>query len=336
MHELLPGYVLGILDPDEKQQIQEYLATSPDGWEQVHALDDTISYLAYYAPPVALPKESKARVLSYVQRQIVAAPFKTSDQLTQILTPPAVTPIQSAVPIQPVTPIQSVGNSEHLFPKIGHEKRPFWSQFNPHLFRIKLNKSGPSRWRRWWNHAFAWKIYSIAATGAVVLLALLFNQTQSIVAQTNAQLALVQESNAQLQLMAESYDRQFEELRASVERPASVVSAPIQQVVLLEGTERYPQANGSLLAGSQSGYLILTGIDPLQDSRTYQLWLIPNGQDAVSSGLVALPAAKPVVIVEVDLTLDVDSYARVGLSIEPAGGSKTPTTEEIVLLGSRL
>jgi anti-sigma-K factor RskA len=71
----------------------------------------------------------------------------------------------------------------------------------------------------------------------------------------------------------------------------------------------------------------------LPENQTYQLWLIPADGDGapLPSGLLAVQQAG-VDSVTITLPDDATNYAAVGVSIEPAGGSPSPTGP-IVLVG---
>ena len=107
----------------------------------------------------------------------------------------------------------------------------------------------------------------------------------------------------------------------------------VNQVVALGGTEFAPQAEGTLFVGEDSLVLVLRGLQPLPTGQTYQLWLIPADNAPVSAGLVHVSDGESP-NVTTDVTLTTETFATVGLSVEPAGGSAQPTGN-IVMLGNR-
>lgn len=103
----------------------------------------------------------------------------------------------------------------------------------------------------------------------------------------------------------------------------------------LRGDGPTPDATGTLWQGNSGVYLLVSGLEPLPDDQTYQLWLIPDGEDPVSSGLIVFPddgnAPLPI-----ELSVESDEIVTVGISIEPAEGSEFPTEDTVVLVGARL
>jgi anti-sigma factor RsiW len=72
--------------------------------------------------------------------------------------------------------------------------------------------------------------------------------------------------------------------------------------------------------------VLITDLPPVPADRTYQLWLIdPSG--AVSAALLPPGSTSPPVITDAPPDL-----RSVGVTVEPAGGSRQPTTTPVVLL----
>jgi anti-sigma-K factor RskA len=70
----------------------------------------------------------------------------------------------------------------------------------------------------------------------------------------------------------------------------------------------------------------MSGLPALPAGKVYQFWLI-KGKSAVSAGLLPQTAAgQPATL----LASEVIQGDALGLTVEPAGGSKTPTTTPIL------
>lgn len=357
IRNLLPGYVLGILEPDELLIVDDYLAAHPDLWSEVRSLEQTAGQLAYSAPSATVSVRAKERILSRV----------TSDAKLQMTSQAALSPLDSHPPTTEASDTPTQRESAH--PRRRSSRAPG-------------DASAPSqtnwldKWTNWWRNALAWKIYGLATSAALVLLALIFNPVQE-------QLSIEREKNSQLAATVENLDDLVAELRTeSEELLATAVSLQadneqilndlalnqaeldriaaqneelqtiideqtqqlqsqqsfltfvptLNQSVDLDGTDVSPNASGSLLIGQDEAYLVLSALSILGPDQTYQLWLIPADGDPVDSGLIDLDSSESS-IVAVDLALDVADFDVVGLSIEPAGGSASPTVENIVLLG---
>lgn len=101
--------------------------------------------------------------------------------------------------------------------------------------------------------------------------------------------------------------------------------------VSLRGTESQPQAQGQLITDptSRSAVLLITGLPPLEAGQTYQVWLIDGGAP-VSAGLLTVDENGQGVFV-VDSEESISSFNKLGISIEPNGGSPQPTGDIVVL-----
>jgi len=116
--------------------------------------------------------------------------------------------------------------------------------------------------------------------------------------------------------------------RAQQRAVAAVLNSPDARIV----TERTAAGGTATVVVARSlRKLIFTsrGLPALKGSRVYQLWLIgPAG--AVSAGL--LPGASQGKTAPV-LASGLVRGDQVGVTVEPAGGTKQPTTKPIVLIG---
>lgn len=149
--------------------------------------------------------------------------------------------------------------------------------------------------------------------------------------QTNAELEesadTLEVENAVLQQTIETLEQQ-----SGAQERFWAVFPTIQRIATLDGATDQVSASGTLWESVDGAFLLLDGLAQLPDEQTYQLWLITDEEEAIDSGLLAISpdASGPIAV---DLPLAVDDFAAVGISIEPAGGSESPT--DVVLLGLR-
>lgn len=108
-------------------------------------------------------------------------------------------------------------------------------------------------------------------------------------------------------------------------------TASIVVTISLNGTDVQPQARGQLIAdpNSQSAVLVIAGLDQLEAGKTYQVWLI-NGGGPKSAGLLIVDTYGQGLLI-VTSESEIGSFASLGISIEPEGGSPQPTGEIVVL-----
>jgi len=103
------------------------------------------------------------------------------------------------------------------------------------------------------------------------------------------------------------------------------------QVVILQGTERLPQAEGVLLFEPSNHYAVLVAknLPTPEAGRAYQLWLIrPDGQ-RVSGAVFSVPPSSPWVTVIVESPEPLEHFPAFGITLEPTGGSPRPTGPSI-------
>jgi anti-sigma-K factor RskA len=112
-------------------------------------------------------------------------------------------------------------------------------------------------------------------------------------------------------------------------------TSPVDRVVAAEDAKRVSASAGSLRAevaysqGLRQGVIMLTGLPPAPDGKTYQLWYVGTDEVPRSAGLVREGSGGRT---EVLLQGDPSAAAAIGMTLEPAGGSTRPTTEPLVVL----
>ena len=112
-------------------------------------------------------------------------------------------------------------------------------------------------------------------------------------------------------------------------------TSPVAQVVAAEDAMRVSRTQGSLIAdlaySRQLGRAAISvaGLPPAPEGKAYQLWYVGTDEVARSAGLLTAGSDGRG---ELLLEGDANSAAAVGMTLEPAGGSRQPTTEPIVVL----
>ncbi len=104
------------------------------------------------------------------------------------------------------------------------------------------------------------------------------------------------------------------------------------QVVILQGTERLPQAEGVLLFEPSNHYAVLVAknLPTPEAGRAYQLWLIrPDGQ-RVSGAVFSVTPSSPWVTVIVESPEPLEHFPAFGITLEPTGGSPRPTGPKVM------
>lgn len=112
------------------------------------------------------------------------------------------------------------------------------------------------------------------------------------------------------------------------QRMRSLATRP--QVVALNATEAAPGAGGSLMVeDAYTGVLVVHNLEQLDAERQYQLWLVDaDGQR--DSGCVFSVGDDGSATLRVASPLPLPSYASVGVTVEPTGGSPGPTGAKVL------
>lgn len=123
---------------------------------------------------------------------------------------------------------------------------------------------------------------------------------------------------------------QLDTVRAQQRAVAAVLNAPDARIVTeptsLGGT-------ATMVVSAQQHRLIFTtnGLPALADSRVYQLWVMGPGGGATSVGLLMRSGAEGTLPVLASGLIRGD---RMGVTVEPSGGTKQPTTQPIVVISA--
>lgn len=337
IQEQLTGYAMDALEPDETRAIDAYLQANPEATVQVQRLEEALTSFAYAAPQIAPPASAKANLLARVH----------ADAETVIARDPAQSPAPD-VALQ--SDFMGTSTPESLAAEFtAPHSSPDGSSSQPGTFpfsrqggrgRAQLfDEWREQRWRwsfdHWFDFATGWKVATVASavallfftittlqlTGQLAGLAATLDESAAQVAELEQVVTLLQAENRQL---GQTNQEMATEL-------ASLLT--VNQVIELGGTEVAPDARGTLFVGTDSLVLVLHGLQPLSADQTYQLWLIPEEANPVSAGLVQISnPTTPLLTAEISLATQ--TFATVGLSIEPSGGSPQPTGS-IVILGQR-
>ena len=331
LFDLLPGYIMGILEPDEMLSVNEYLHAFPHVELRIAALEETIAALAFDAPVQSPTSYIKSSVLERANASL--APQRKAIE-SDAVQPESIhskkAKTQSQAPSALILTSKGRGRDAAV-PTQSFKTAPGFELLDSAVI--------------WWQHAIGWKIATAMATAAAIVMLAILLQRQAEVSNIRSELAAVQQDLVALQsensTLASSNETLEDEVATQQETLAmqqeALVSQQItqqvqmtsilgaQQAFFLGGTADAPQADGSLFVDeNNAGTLVLSGLAPLPTEQTYQLWLIPKDSTPVPAGLFAVNDASSN-IVTLDLPLVEQGFTTVGISIEPATGSQVPT-----------
>lgn len=133
----------------------------------------------------------------------------------------------------------------------------------------------------------------------------------------------LQIQNAALRQQIENQEQRL----AAYQQPGTITLA------IGDATGSHPEATGTLTidTATETAVFVAENLAQLDETQVYQLWLI-RGETPVSAGLFNVDETGRGVLV--DVTAVPGSFEAIGLTIEPAGGSPSPTLDQLILLGA--
>jgi hypothetical protein len=173
---------------------------------------------------------------------------------------------------------------------------------------------------------FGWLAAAAMAVAALFIVWIDFGAQQQLV-QLRSDLSGRTTEISQLNQQIQSMELQLQQNQGQLAFFASPT-----QIVSLTGTLKAPSAGGVFYQHNDRAILVLQGLPPLPADQTYQLWLIPAQGAPAPAGLLTIATVDAN---RQQVNLPALTYQAIGISIEPSGGSETPTAGNIVLLGER-
>ena len=118
---------------------------------------------------------------------------------------------------------------------------------------------------------------------------------------------------------------------ASTTPAASIVNSMLAQPDVKATTTAFAHGSGTVIYAEKEHKVVLIGRDmpAAPAGKTYQLWMLPATGKAVSAGTFQLDPAGNVAY---QTDGDLDGFVKMGVSVEPAGGSAQPTPATVQLL----
>ena len=305
--ELLPAYTLGALEPDEMVAMDDYMQRQHALLARVERLDAATAQLAYTAPIAPLSSHVKNSLMGQIRAEAIPSRTRSlldaAERITQNLpTVPKNTPLLPARQQQEQT--YALARPTPILPP-----QPAPTPAAP-----------PQRFD------FGWLAAAAMAVAALFIVWIDFGAQQQLV-QLRSDLSGRTTEISQLNQQIQSMELQLQQNQGQLAFFASPT-----QIVSLTGTLKAPSAGGVFYQHNDRAILVLQGLPPLPADQTYQLWLIPAQGAPAPAGLLTIATVDAN---RQQVNLPALTYQAIGISIEPSGGSETPTAGHIVLLGER-
>ena len=109
----------------------------------------------------------------------------------------------------------------------------------------------------------------------------------------------------------------------------AVITGATREIVL--NSDIQPNATATFYVHNDIGVLVAHNLQPLPETQTSQLWLIGADGVPLPSGLMPIHSQEPGMLT-ITIPEEGRDFVNVGVTIEPAKGSDTPTAP-IILLG---
>jgi anti-sigma-K factor RskA len=93
--------------------------------------------------------------------------------------------------------------------------------------------------------------------------------------------------------------------------------------------KRYPFGHGSVVVHGRNLYIAMHALAQPPKGKVYQAWTLPKGSKRMAPSITFKPGASGETVLR--LPVSANAVVAVAVSVEPAGGSKQPTTKPIAL-----
>jgi anti-sigma-K factor RskA len=184
---------------------------------------------------------------------------------------------------------------------------------------VKIDRAGASPWIGWLAAAAA----LIAAIGTGMYALQLRNRVEEAEARAFA-------AGREVVEMRRVLDRSQEETRV-VRMQAAVLIAPDMARIDLAGQQSAPKAAARAFWSRSRGMVFAaTSLPQLPRGKVYQLWVVANGVNPISAGLIA-PDAQGQVNTHFVTPQDIPVPVALAVTLEPEGGVPQPTGEKYLI-----
>ncbi|MCS6881715.1 MAG: anti-sigma factor [Oscillochloridaceae bacterium] len=296
------AYALGALDLEDRLQLEALLERSPELQEELRQLRQVVALLPYAATPVTPPARVRERLFARISAaraegdaSRAAAPPATSPRRRMRWLMPGLVAVLTALVVALSLATLSLSSS---------------------IARLEQT-----------NRELVAGVKRMQQTLA---------ETEARQEQLAAQLAAGQEQLKVLATRLEAGEERIARLGADLARDdyvISFISAPGVATRQLRSVRSGVAAQGEMYMypGHSSAVVIFSGLPPLAPGQVYQFWFADETGQVAGETFVVDPTGIGYVVVEAPR--EVNAFREVMITIEPSGGSATPS-QNVILEGA--
>jgi anti-sigma-K factor RskA len=176
----------------------------------------------------------------------------------------------------------------------------------------------------------AYKWGAVASVFIIITVSLLYFNASSEANKLSGELTALKQETTDKQENFENELNQMQLAMQSIQEREDFINAPQTQKLLLKGTDVQPDANATVYFDSEQGSALLasSGLPSPKEGKQYQLWVIADGQPIDLGVLDKNSTFSSKIAVN---TSDIQAFA---ITLEPEGGSKVPTLEQLYVIGN--
>jgi anti-sigma-K factor RskA len=298
--EDLALFAMQLLSREETAEVTAYLKQSEEARRELAEIQGDLAAYAHTVDMHSPPAQARERLLKQVARE------------------------KKSIPIDRETAVPNQGNRSRFVYGSASESEPPSEGLAPapsrglgsgaHLTEDDLPKRSVAA------KVFPWIGWAVAA-GLAVAAGNLFHERESLQAAVAAQ--------------ATKLDHLTADAAAARRVLDAMTDTTAMHVTLAKGpTPPAPQGRATYVAEKGTLIFIANNLDPLPESKTYELWLIPaaEGRDPIPAGIFHPDERGNASVILPPLPKGVEAKAF-GVTIEDEGGATTPTLP-IILVGT--